>query len=177
MLISEPPSYNHPGGTRLKRGKKILEELQQKACELSTILGSEVTTKTSSNPLNQAGSSEVLALPAAPTCQAFKGNLPLLNPTQGKGPFMTDVILLTGPDINSIPRQGKRAWLAEFCLLKKHMQTFVSNAKNASSTEICLSTLLGNSAYTKHMPAIVQIAEVALSMPLSNAWPGGVQVL
>ena len=90
---------------------------------------------------------------------------------------MTDVILLTGPDINSIPRQGKRVWPAEFCLLKKHMQTFVSNAKNASSTEICLSTLLGNSAYTKHMPAIVQIAEVALSMPLSNAWPGGVQVL
>lgn len=27
---------------------------------------------------------------------------------------------------------------AEFCLLKHHMQTFVSNAKNASSTEICL---------------------------------------
>ena len=60
---------------------------------------------------------------------------------------------------------------AEFRLLKYHMQTFVSNAKNASSTEICLSTLLGNSAYTKLMPAIVQIAEVALSMPVSNAWP------
>ena len=60
---------------------------------------------------------------------------------------------------------------AEFSLLKYHMQTFMSNAKNASSTEICLSTLLGNSAYAKLMPAIVHIAEVALSMPVSNAWP------
>jgi len=39
------------------KGEKILEELQQKVCELSTILGSEVTRKTSPNPLNQAGSS------------------------------------------------------------------------------------------------------------------------
>ena len=60
---------------------------------------------------------------------------------------------------------------AEFSLLKYHMQTFVSNAQNSSSTEICLSTLLGNSAYAKLMPAIVLIAEVALSMPVSNAWP------
>ena len=60
---------------------------------------------------------------------------------------------------------------AEFCLLKYHMQTLVSNAKNASSTEICLSTLFGNSAYTNLMPAIVQIAEVTLSMPVSNTWP------
>ena len=60
---------------------------------------------------------------------------------------------------------------AEFSLLKYHMQTFISNAKNASSTEICLSTLLGNSAYAKLMPAIVHIAEVALSMPVRNAWP------
>ena len=61
--------------------------------------------------------------------------------------------------------------MAEFCLLKHHMQTFVSNAKNASSTEICLWTLFGNSAYTKLVPAIVQIAEVTLSMPVSNTWP------
>lgn len=53
------------------------------------------------------------------------------------------------------------------------MQTFVSNAKNSNSTEICLSTLLGNSAYTKLMPAIVQIAEEALSMPVTNALPEG----
>ena len=26
---------------------------------------------------------------------------------------MRDVILLTGPDINSVPRQGKRVWLME----------------------------------------------------------------
>ena len=32
-----------------------------------------------------------------------KGNRSLL-----KGPFIRDVILLTGPDINSVPRQGKR---------------------------------------------------------------------
>ena len=30
-----------------------------------------------------------------------------------KGPFIRDMILLTGPDINSIPRQGKRVWLME----------------------------------------------------------------
>lgn len=63
--------------------------------------------------------------------------------------------------------------MAEFSLRKYHMQTFVSNAKNANSTEISLSTLLGNSAYAKLMPAIVQIAEVALSIP-DQSW---VQVL
>lgn len=61
--------------------------------------------------------------------------------------------------------------MAEFSLLKYHLQNFVLYAKNASATEICLSTLLGNSTYAKRMPAIVQNAEVALSMPVSNAWP------
>lgn len=60
---------------------------------------------------------------------------------------------------------------AEFSLLKYHMQTLISNAQNSSSTEICLSTLLGNSAYAKLMQGIVQSVEVALSMPVSNAWP------
>ena len=30
-----------------------------------------------------------------------------------KGPFIRDMILLTGPDINRIPRPGKRVWLME----------------------------------------------------------------
>ena len=127
-------------GNSSEKRKKILEELQQKACELSTILGSEVTTKTSSNPLNQAGSSGSSSSSSRSYMLSFQRQFTTSghNPFRGKGKglFMRDVILLTGPDINSVPRQGKRVWQAEFCLLKYHMQTFISNAKNASSTEI-----------------------------------------
>ena len=104
----------HPGETRLKRGKKILEELQQKACELSTILGSEVATKTSSNPLNQAGSpgssssSSRFYMPSFRRQFTTSGHNPFRG--KGKGPFMRDVILLKGPDINSILRQEKRVY-------------------------------------------------------------------
>ena len=115
-------------GNSSEKRKKILEELQQKACELSTILGSEVTMKTSSNPLNQAGSSGSSSSSSRSYMVSFQrqfttsGHNPFRG--KGKGPFMRDVILLTGPDINSVPRQGKRVWQAEFCFLKYHMQTF-----------------------------------------------------
>ena len=106
-----------------EKGEKILEELQPKACELSTILGSEVTKKTSPNPLNRVGSS---ARSSSFSC-SYMPNFRRQCTTSGhnrfrgkgkgksvvKGPFIRDMILLTGPDINSVPRQGKRVWLME----------------------------------------------------------------
>ena len=101
-------------GNSSEKRKKILEELQQKACELSTILGSEVATKTSSNPLNQAGSpgssssSSRFYMPSFRRQFTTSGHNPFRG--KGKGPFMRDVILLKGPDINSILRQEKRVY-------------------------------------------------------------------
>ena len=113
----------HPAGTCLKRGKKILEELQPKACELSTILGSEVTKKTSPNPLNRVGSSGRSSSSSCSYMPNFQRQCTTFghNRFRGKGkgksvvkgPFIRDMILLTGPDINSVPRQGKRVWLME----------------------------------------------------------------
>ena len=64
---------------------------------------------------------EVLALPAAPTSFQRQCTNSGHNRFRGKGkgksvvkgPFMRDMILLTGSDINSVPRQGKRMWLME----------------------------------------------------------------
>ena len=43
-------------GNLCDKGKRILEELQKKACELSTILGSDVPEKSSSKPPQQDSS-------------------------------------------------------------------------------------------------------------------------
>ena len=117
------PKKMASSGNSSEKGKKILEELQQKACELSTILGTEVTRKTSPNPLNQAGSSGSSSSSSRSYMPSFRRQFTTSghNPFRGKGkgksvvkrPFMRDVILLTGPDINSLPRQGKRVWLME----------------------------------------------------------------
>ena len=106
-----------------EKGEKILEELQQKACELSTILGSEVTKKTSPNPLKRVGSSRRSSSSSCSYMPNFQrqcttsGHNRFRGKGKGKsvvkGPFIRDMILLTGPDINSIPRQGKRVWLME----------------------------------------------------------------
>ena len=118
-------------GDSSEKRKKILEELQQKACELSTILGSEVTTKTSSNPLNQAGSSGSSSSSSRSYMPSFwrqfttSGHNPFRG--KGKGPFMRDVILLTGPDINSVPRQGKTV----YCQKNKDKTLGLSGKQNA----------------------------------------------
>ena len=108
------PKKMASSGNSSEKGKKILEELQQKACELSTILGTEVTRKTSPNPLNQAGSSGSSSSSSRSYMPSFRRQFTTSghNPFRGKGkgksvvkrPFMRDVILLTGPDINSLPR-------------------------------------------------------------------------
>ena len=118
-------------GNSSEKRKKILEELQQKACELSTILGSEVTTKTSSNPLNQGGSSGSSISSSRSYMPSFgrqfttSGHNPFCS--KGKGPFMRDVILLTGPHINSVPRQGKRV----YCEKNKDKTLGLSGKQNA----------------------------------------------
>ena len=127
----------HPAGTRLKRGK-ILEELQQKGCELSTILGSKVTKKTSPNPLNQAGSSGSSSsssrsyMPSFQRQRTTAGNNRFRGKVKGKSVVkaMRDMILLTGPDINSVPRQGKRVWLME----KDHV---ISGFKLQQAVRVC----------------------------------------
>ena len=90
---------------------------------LRTILGSEVTRKTSPNLLNQAGSSGTSSSSSRSYMPNFRrqfttsGHNPFRGKGKGKsvvkGPFMRDVILLTGPDINSAPTQGTRVWLME----------------------------------------------------------------
>ena len=118
-------------GNSSEKRKKIPEELQQKACGLSTILGSEVTTKTSSNSLNQAGSSGSSSSSSRSYIPSFRmqfttsGHNPFRS--KGKGPFMRDVKLLTGPDINSVPRQGKRV----YCEKNKDKTLGLSGKQNA----------------------------------------------
>ena len=99
--------------TSSDQGKRLLEELQQKASQLSTLLGSQAAKP------NQAGSSTSSNRSYMPS---FRRNFQSSsNPFRGKGkgksvvkgPFMRDVILLTGPDVNSVPRQAKRVRLME----------------------------------------------------------------
>ena len=108
-------------GTRplTDEGKRILEELQQKASELSKLLGSDAAKKLAVTPPNQASSSNSSSRTYRPS---FRRNFTSgCNPFRGKGrrksvvegPFMRDVILLTGPDVNSVPRQAKRVRLME----------------------------------------------------------------
>ena len=102
-------------------GKRILEELQQKASQLSTLLGSETATQSEVPPPNKSGSASRTYLPSfrRQFCNSSSSSNTYRARGKGKvksivkGPFMRDVILLTGPDVNKVPRQGKRVWLME----------------------------------------------------------------
>ncbi len=61
--------------------------------------------------------------------------------------------------------------VTEFKLFKYHVPSLTKSAKNKTPTVSCLSALLSNSAYSSLVPGLVQIAEFALSLPVSNAWP------
>ena len=102
-------------------GKRILEELQQKATELSTLLGSETATQSAVPPPNQSGSASRTYMPSfrrqfcnsSSSSNTYRGRGKGKVKSVVKGPFMRDVILLTGADVNKVPRQGKRVWLME----------------------------------------------------------------
>ena len=115
-------------GNSCDEGKRILLELQQKASQLSTILGSEVAKNSGSYPpnqpnqANQAGCSGSSSSSSRSYMPSFRRkfnstNNPFRSKGKGKsvvkGPFMRDVILLTGPNVNKVPRQAKRVWLME----------------------------------------------------------------
>ena len=106
--------------TSSKTGKRLLEELQQKASELSTILASEGAVSAAAAPPNQAGpsSSSSRHMPSfrnqfMSSSNPFRGKGKGKGKSVVKGPFMRDIILLTGPDVNTVPRQAKRVWLME----------------------------------------------------------------
>ena len=117
ILISRiflPPEEKMASSENLcDKGKRIVQELQKKASEQSTILGSEVPEKSGSNPPQQASSCSSshscmtsFRRPFNTSCynpfhEKRKGN----RKSAVKGSFMRDVILLTGPDFNSVPRQ------------------------------------------------------------------------
>ena len=108
------------------KGKRILEELQQKASELSTLLGSETEkepTATQTNLNNSVSSRTYMPSfrrwfynSSSNSSNSFRG---IKGKGKGKGkslitgPFMRDLILLPGPDVDKVPRQGKRVWLME----------------------------------------------------------------
>ena len=117
MAANSSSSTNAPKSSN--EGKRILEELQRKASELSTILSSQAT-KPADTPTNQAGStcsSSSRAYMPSFRRQFMSSPSPFRGKGKGKsvvkGPFMRDVILLTGPRVNSVPRQEKRVWLTE----------------------------------------------------------------
>ena len=106
--------------TSSNAGKRLLEELQQKASELSTILASGVAVSPAAALSNQAGcsSSSSRHMPSfrnqfMSSSNPFRGKGKGKGKSVVKGPFMRDVILLTGPDVNTVPRQVKRVWLVE----------------------------------------------------------------
>ena len=67
-----------------------------------------------------------------------------------------------------------RRLAAEFQLLKYHLGVLKKElpySMHTRSTEWCLEKLLSNPSYSTMMPLLMFLAEVALSMPVSNAWP------
>ena len=67
--------------------------------------------------------------------------------------------------------------LSEFRLLQYHIPSLSSSQikftpkASQSQTERCLVTLVNESTYKTFMSALSNIAGMALSMPVSNAWP------
>ena len=104
-------SSDHAG-----KGKRILEELQQKASELSSLLGNDVEKNpegTACLPNRSAGPS-VSRSSYMPTFRRQFCTSSNISTFRGKGkgkgkgknavqgPFMRDVILLPGPDVTSL---------------------------------------------------------------------------
>ena len=124
-------SSDHAG-----KGKRILEKLQQKASELSSLLGNDVEKTpegTACLPNRSAGPS-VSRSSYMPTFRRQFCTSSNISTFRGKGkgkgkgknavqgPFMRDVILLPGPDVTSVPRQAKRVWLTENGLVISGLQ-------------------------------------------------------
>lgn len=119
----------------MAEGKKILSELFEKASELSSFLsGSSAGGGSNSSACGRNGgsaaASEIVHGSSGGTSgtrnympsfrrQFLNGGRPRSKRSKGQGkniasgPFMRDVILLTSPDINTVPRQGNRVWLME----------------------------------------------------------------
>ena len=84
--------------TSSKTGKRLLEELQQKASELSTILASEGAVSAAAAPPNQAGpsSSSSRHMPSfrnqfMSSSNPFRGKGKGKGKSVVKGPFMRDI--------------------------------------------------------------------------------------
>ena len=100
------------------KGKRILQDLQQKASELSTLLGSDTEKQSEASTSNQSSSVSRSYMPSFrrqfhPNSDTFRGKGKGKGKSIVKGPFMKDVILLPGPNVNKVPRQTKRVWLME----------------------------------------------------------------
>ncbi|PFX22039.1 hypothetical protein AWC38_SpisGene13454 [Stylophora pistillata] len=97
------------------KGKEILE-LQQKASELSTLLGSDTEKQSKASTSNQSSSVSFSYMPSFrkqlhPSSNTFHGKGK--GKSVVKGSFMRDVILLPGPNLNRVPRQTKCGWVME----------------------------------------------------------------